>query len=58
MLSYTDLAPKNESSPNVSAHGFWTRERGVGCRRAASGKPGPPKPAEERKPGASEAPSD
>jgi hypothetical protein len=23
-----DLAPKNESSPNVSAHGFWTRERG------------------------------
>ena len=28
MRDGTDLAPKNESTPNVSTEGFWTRERG------------------------------
>jgi len=27
-IGMDDLAPKNESTPNVSTAGFWTRERG------------------------------
>jgi hypothetical protein len=38
MRDGTDLAPKNESTPNVGTEGFWTRERGKGqsLRRSCS----------------------